>query len=124
MVSRDDRDMAHPSHSSRERAAVMLDEFEKHTGSPPRRCDRCQARGAHALGELERREIVPRGAEEYWHDNSRERLEKDGRSWIPNPDAGIRPEGPVDAKCESPVSRPQPRRVDISKHEDLPGDER
>ena len=125
-------EVAYVSRSGRDRAARLLDEFGRESDNLDPKYSRCQVWGTDALGVLEREEIVPRGTSAYWKDNTgksspwiADRLKRDGRSWIRNPNAGARPSGPVDARFrERPSANRQPGRIDISKFERLLGGDR
>lgn len=105
------------SNRRKETAAQVLNAYGKDKSNLPRGDANCQDWTVGALGALERERLAPQGTRDYWSANVGKpspaignRLQKDGRSWVPKATVDSSGQAPADAtfgkeKVQRPVGR-------------------
>lgn len=121
-------EIQHLSSSRRDAVSKVLHSYGSDDSNLPKGTKNCQDWTVGALGALEKERLAPLGTRDYWAQNIgqpsadiSERLEQDGRSWIPKITDPSQVRGPADAAFRrNPVSQPT-GRIDMSKFSGLSG---
>jgi hypothetical protein len=116
------------SNRRKESAAQVLDAYGKEKSNIPSGNTNCQHWTVSALDVLERESLAPQGTRDYWKQNiaksSEEignRLQRDGRSWIPKPTEDSSGRGPADATFGKEQVRQPTGRLNMDKFVGLSG---
>lgn len=116
------------SNRRKETAAQVLHAYGKDKSNLPRGDANCQDWTVGALGALERERLAPQGTRDYWNANVGkaspaigDRLQRDGRSWIPKTTVDSSGQGPADATFGKEQVRQQVGRLNLDKFAGLSG---
>lgn len=121
-------EIKHLSSARKDSAAQVLDAYGKKQANLPKGSANCQNWTVGALGALERERLAPRGTGDYWSKNIGQsspdigdRLQRDGRSWVPNPAVNSKGRAPADATFGKEQVRQPVGRLNMGKFASLSG---
>lgn len=116
------------SRRRKDSAARVLDAYGKKESNLPGVNENCHNWTVGALGALEENSLAPEGTRDYWKGNIGkpsphigDRLERDGRSWIPKPIDDSRGRAPADATFGKEQVRQPTGRLNMDRFASLSG---